>query len=65
MTPKRRPTGRWSPAQRRRGPSPLDAGDPVNTTALTTSLRLDITTADAGQRVGVANEGYWGIPVTP
>jgi alpha-N-arabinofuranosidase len=43
----------------------LDAADPINTTALTTSLRLDITTAGPGQRVGVANEGYWGIPVLP
>ncbi|HJT76177.1 MAG TPA: alpha-L-arabinofuranosidase C-terminal domain-containing protein [Gemmataceae bacterium] len=43
----------------------LDAADPVNATALTTSLRLDITTAGPGQRVGVANEGYWGIPVRP
>jgi alpha-L-arabinofuranosidase len=29
------------------------------------SRRLDITTAGPGQRVGVANEGYWGIPVKP
>src|SRR5579884_1841285 len=43
----------------------LDAADPVNATALTTSLRLDITTAGPGQRVGVANDGYWGIPVLP
>ncbi len=43
----------------------LDSADPVNTTALTTSLRLDITTAGPGQRVGVANDGYWGIPVKP
>jgi len=34
-----------------------------NATALTTSLRLDVTTL--GRRVGVANEGYWGIPVKP
>jgi alpha-L-arabinofuranosidase len=43
----------------------LDGDDPVNATALTTSLRLDIVTAGPDQRVGVANEGYWGIPVTP
>lgn len=43
----------------------LDTNDPVNTKALTTSLRLDIANVDAGQRVGVANEGYWGIPVKP
>ncbi|HVS39977.1 MAG TPA: carbohydrate binding domain-containing protein, partial [Gemmataceae bacterium] len=43
----------------------LDGDDPVNATALTTSLRLDIATAGPGQRVGAANEGYWGIPVAP
>jgi alpha-L-arabinofuranosidase len=43
----------------------LDADDPVNATALTTSLRLDIATAGSGQRVGVANDGYWGVPVKP
>ena len=31
--------------------------------ALSTSLRL--TVEKAGARVGVANEGYWGIPVKP
>ena len=43
----------------------LDHKDPVNTKALTTSLRLDISKVAEGQRVGVANEGYWGIPVRP
>src|SRR3984957_130320 len=43
----------------------LDTSDPVNTTALTTSLRLDITKAGGSQRVGAANEGYWGIPLYP
>ena len=28
-------------------------------------LRLDISAATAGQHVGVANDGYWGIPVKP
>jgi alpha-L-arabinofuranosidase len=37
----------------------------VNTVALTTSLKLQITEAGNGQRVGVANTGYWGIPVRP
>jgi alpha-N-arabinofuranosidase len=32
---------------------------------ISNSLRLDITTVKAGQRVGVANDGYWGIPVRP
>ena len=43
----------------------MDESDPVNTTALTTSLKLEITTIAPGQRVGVANEGFWGIPVYP
>jgi alpha-N-arabinofuranosidase len=38
--------------------------NPVPNTALTTSLKLDVAAAPAG-RVGVANEGYWGIPVKP
>ena len=42
-----------------------DETDPVNTTALKTSLRLDITTIEPNQRAGVANDGYWGIPVHP
>jgi len=29
------------------------------------SLKLTATTASATQRLGVANEGYWGIPVRP
>jgi alpha-N-arabinofuranosidase len=41
----------------------IDANDPVNTVALTNSLRLDAKSVGAGQRVGVANDGYWGIPV--
>ena len=41
----------------------LDKDTPVPGTALTNSLRLDITTA--GKRVGAANDGYWGIPVRP
>ena len=43
----------------------LDTSDPVNTTALTTSLKLNIASVGAGGRVGVANDGYWGIPVHP
>ena len=43
----------------------IDTTDPVNTTALKNSLRLDIKSMGAGQRVGVANDGYWGIPVRP
>ena len=43
----------------------LDHDNPVPGTVLTSSLRLDITTAGAGQRVGAANDGYWGIPSFP
>ena len=41
----------------------LDATQPVND-ALTTSLKLEARDVSKG-RVGIANEGYWGIPVTP
>jgi alpha-L-arabinofuranosidase len=43
----------------------LDTTDPINTTALTTSLRLDIPSLGSGQRARVANDGFWGIPVRP
>lgn len=43
----------------------LDTTDPVNSVALTTSLKLSITSLPAGGRAGVANDGYWGIPVRP
>lgn len=42
-----------------------DTSDPINATALTTSLKLDISKIPAGGRVAVANDGYWGIPVKP
>ena len=35
------------------------------TDKLPNSLELEIKTAAEGQRVGVANEGYWGIPLKP
>src|SRR5262249_45409838 len=41
----------------------LDNQNPVNKTALTTSLRLDAK--GGGGRIGVANDGFWGIPVKP
>lgn len=40
----------------------LDGTQPVSGTALANSLRVDIT---QGQRVGAANDGFWGIPVKP
>ncbi len=40
----------------------IDEKDPVNTVALTRSLRLNINTPG---KVGIANTGFWGIPVWP
>src|SRR5262245_27138238 len=45
------------------GSMSLDDSEPVNETALPTSLRLDRTAS--GGRIGVANDGYWGIPLKP
>lgn len=42
-----------------------DTNDPVNTTALTTSLKLTISNVPAGGRAGVTNTSYWGIPAKP
>jgi alpha-N-arabinofuranosidase len=42
----------------------LDRREPLNA-AIGTSLRLEVTQAAAGHAAGVANEGYWGIPVRP
>src|SRR5262245_57105637 len=46
------------------GSMSLDTNQPLNS-ALTTSLRLDVKEASDKQKVGIANEGYWGIPVQP
>ena len=40
----------------------LDTTQPIANTALTTSLKVSVTRE---QRVGAANDGYWGIPVKP
>jgi alpha-L-arabinofuranosidase len=40
----------------------LDNKNPIND-ALTLCLKLTVT--NAGGRAGIANEGYWGIPVKP
>src|SRR5678815_243116 len=40
----------------------LDQQNPLNA-VLPTSLRLDVTTASPNASAGVANSGYWGIPV--
>jgi alpha-N-arabinofuranosidase len=42
----------------------LDRSEPLNT-AIGTSLRLEVTKASTAHRAGVANDGYWGIPVKP
>jgi alpha-N-arabinofuranosidase len=42
----------------------LDAGQPLND-AIGVSLKLTVAQASGNQRVGVANDGFWGIPVKP
>ncbi len=42
----------------------LDSADPLND-QLPTSLRLTVTQASKQSPAGVANTGYWGIPVHP
>lgn len=56
----------WSPVQAS-GSSAAIALDPKQplSSALTTSLRLDVATASRTAPAGVANAGYWGFPVTP
>jgi alpha-N-arabinofuranosidase len=57
----------WSLVQEPAGAATigLDETQPIPNTALTRCLRLDATGAMTGHRVGVANDGYWGIPVRP
>jgi len=42
----------------------LSDSAPLNS-SLNVSLRLDVTAVAGDQRVGAANEGFWGINVTP
>jgi alpha-L-arabinofuranosidase len=42
----------------------LDANQPLNAT-IARSLRVEVTQASSGHSAGIANEGYWGIPVKP
>jgi alpha-L-arabinofuranosidase len=42
----------------------LDNAHPINK-ALTTCLQLDAEPGHAGAEVGVANDGYWGVPLRP
>lgn len=41
-----------------------DKSQPMNN-ALTNSLKLEITSVGENQRVGISNDGFWGIPVRP
>jgi alpha-L-arabinofuranosidase len=50
----------WSLIQKDGATLKVDRSDPVNP-ALPVSLRLDLT----GDVAGVANDGFWGIPVRP
>jgi alpha-N-arabinofuranosidase len=43
----------------------LDESQPIDGTVLVRSLKLDAGQAAAGHRVGMTNDGYWGIPVKP
>jgi alpha-N-arabinofuranosidase len=55
----------WSLIQNGTGASiALDPGQPLND-ALKTSLKLYAAGAALGSRVGIANDGWWGIPVRP
>ncbi len=56
----------WSLVQENGGAGSmtLDPSTPFND-AVGTSLKLAISTSAKGQRVGIANEGFWGIPVRP
>jgi alpha-L-arabinofuranosidase len=55
----------WSVAQSQNDSASLmlDESQPINN-ALSTCLKFDVKTT-AGGRVGIANDGYWGIPVKP
>jgi len=56
----------WSVAKYNGGEGTIALDNsPVPNTALTVALRLDATSISGNQRVGVANEGFWGIPVKP
>ena len=56
----------WStvPEGKDRATIALDSSQPLNA-QITTSLRLDVTSAWPTDPAGVANEGYWGMPIKP
>jgi len=43
----------------------LDESQPIEGTVLKRAVKLDAGKASTGHRVGIANDGYWGIPVNP
>lgn len=49
----------------RTGAISLDESQPIEGTVLTKALKLDASQASVGHRVGIANDGHWGIPVKP
>jgi alpha-N-arabinofuranosidase len=56
----------WQLVQERGGSGSiaLDSRQPLND-VVPASLKLTISQASGDQRVGIANEGFWGIPVKP
>ena len=56
----------WSLVEERGGVGSmeLDTATPLNK-AVPASLKLTVSQASGNQSVGVANEGFWGIPVKP
>jgi alpha-N-arabinofuranosidase len=56
----------WSVVQGKEGDGKitLDESQPLND-VLTTSLKLEVAETSGAHRVGVANDGYWGIPLGP
>jgi len=56
----------WSAVQDRGAAASiaLDTSRPLNT-ANSVSLKLSVASLPSGGRAGLANDGYWGVPVTP
>ena len=56
----------WSLVEERGGVGSmeLDTATPLNK-AVPASLKLTVSQASGNQRVGIANDGFWGIPVRP
>jgi alpha-N-arabinofuranosidase len=56
----------WQLVQERGGTGSmsLDPGQPFND-VIPASLKLTVAQAAGAQRVGVANDGFWGVPVKP